>query len=501
MVEHGEDYDVELPDIFPLDEVIVDDEQHIYRVFEGDFGPLPEEEYTLDKAPIKEIREVTGTIDGVESEFEKGTDYELSADSERILWLNGDRPDPGTTFYVTYRTESIISRYVESGEEELDTIQHVIEDAIEAKFLSSAEGIELDRIGSLFGPVIGKRRGRTDEQYRIYLESVVQSFISRGTVDGIKLAISAATDVPVADITIDEDFENNEYEVIVIPNTPVDVALLEEIAQIADPSGIQQILTRFPVFDEAGVADDASFTEGITLPEDMAVSDSVANFGFGTEGAVFEGVSTDDANAVNANKFLSTEQMAGDDTSAIDPNLTTFNEDLGIADVAATPRGSATEDIEVDETTEVDPNLTTQSEDVSADDTIEKVDDDSAFAQKWETDADPNTTTEWNFFQWTELLEATRTIAEDSAFDDTPAINANLTTTTDTGGLADTSAIDANVTTVADVASTDDAVTVTFNQTATAEDTGSTDAVPTITTQSVAWGTEWNTFNWAKESN
>jgi len=300
MVENNNEFNIELPDIFPQDEIIVEDEEHYYRVFQGDNGPLPDEEYTLGKAPIDEIQSVTGIVNDAEYEFKKGSDYRLSDDAERILWIDGDRPDPNTRFYVTYRSESIISRYVESGNEEFERIEHKLAESISSNFINvdeesdtgQASGVELDQIGELFGPIIGARRGRSDLQYRIYLESVVQSFISRGSVRGIKLAISAATDVPIEDITIDENFEDNEYEVIVVPNTSVNVTVLQDIADIADPSGVEQITTRFPVDDQIIMQDGhyeldsnnnkifvsgPNIKHGLQFADQMGVDDNNAN--------------------------------------------------------------------------------------------------------------------------------------------------------------------------------------------------------------------------------
>lgn len=266
--------DIRLPDIFPLDDIVVKEEQHLFEVFQGDNGPLPKTEYTLDKAPIEEIRTVTGTLNGqVDYEFEQGVDYELSADAEDILWLNGDRPDAGTRFAVTYRTASIMGRYIGSADEELDDIEEKIIDATQGKFVREAEGRELDELGSLFGDIIGKRRDRNDTQYRIYLQSVVQSFISRGTKTGIKLAVSAATNVPIEDITIEENFEKNEYGVIVIPNTPVTVSLVETIADIADPSGVSLVRTRFPLFEDLGINDRNRLNDNGAATSDTLFSD------------------------------------------------------------------------------------------------------------------------------------------------------------------------------------------------------------------------------------
>lgn len=465
-IELPEHSPVSLPDIFPMDEVVVDGEEHIYQVYQGNQGPLPEDEYTLNKAPITEIRSVRGVNNESEYEFEQGVDYKLSQDSERIVWINGDRPDPGTVFYVTYRSDSIIGRYGETADEELDVIKHTLEEAIKSKFISTAEGVELDRIGSLFGPVIGKRRGRDDEQYRIYLESVVQSFISRGTVTGIKLAISAGTDIPVEDITIDEDFENNEYEVIVIPNTPVDVALLETISDIADPSGIKQILTRFPIFEDTGITDSTSISEGIQFSEDMTVADSVANFGFGNEGAIFEGVAMDETVAIDPNKNAFTDTMFGDDAFAIDPRTTeTF-------------------------------------EDVDATDTIENVEPVNKNAHRWENTSDPDVETRWTFFEWTEILDFDRAAADTAFFDDAVTIPAKAAITTDTSGSVDSVTIRFNVASTTDTTFTDDAVTIPPKDATTADTGGSDDTVTNVSQTLVAWDTnDWNSLKWTQEHN
>jgi len=173
--------------------------------------------------------------------------YEVTFPSSVLQWqTDGENlPQANSLFYVTYRADSIISRYLDAHEDELDDVEDALQEVINNKFVDSASGDGLDELGKLFGPTIGKRRGRSDAQYRIYLKSVVQSFVSRGTVNGIKLAISAATEVPLEDIVINEDFEQVQYEVQVQAATPVTVELLEEVAEIADPSGVDQVRTRF----------------------------------------------------------------------------------------------------------------------------------------------------------------------------------------------------------------------------------------------------------------
>jgi len=295
----------------------------------------------------------------------------------------GDTPDAGTIFSVTYRAISLISRYIENSDEELSSVEDELDEIIKAKFIDNATGEELDNIGATFGQ-IGKRSGRNDTQYRIYLKSVVQSFVSRGTISGIKAAISAATDFPLEDIQINEDFDTNSYEVQVVAATPITGSLLEEVSQIADPSGVEQTRTRFTIPEEELEVDDAvDISEGQPIFDQMSVSDANANFNQGA----FEDVLLDDALAIDPNQTTVTDTAFADDANAIDPNLTTVLDDMGAGDLvqldpntftvpdqlsaddaAASNRAEATEDVAVVDTAE--GNRAEATDDATADDTV-----------------------------------------------------------------------------------------------------------------------------------
>jgi len=267
----------ELPEILATEEVLVEDEAFRFVTFEGDaFNPVIEQtEYLLAKAPIQRIESVSGVVNETETIFQQGIDYKLSDDNEKLIWIDGgEHPDPGSEFFVTYRSESVLSRYIRSHSEELDSVQEDLEEIVEAKFVDTAEGAELDRIGDIFG-TLGRRLGRTDEEYRTYLKSVVQSFISRGTKEDIKTALSAATGVPLENIALNEDFQENEYEVSVIVTTPIIGSLIEQVSEIADPSGVEQSLTRFKVStDAAGTDDAADISQGEKIDDDSFSDDA-----------------------------------------------------------------------------------------------------------------------------------------------------------------------------------------------------------------------------------
>lgn len=271
-------YSPNLPDIFPTEDVSVSDEEHRFNTYQDSDGDIFEVvEYTLGKAPVQRIDEVTGVLDGQVTTFEQGEDYRLSNDNERIVWI-GRTPDPGSTFFVDYRSESVIGRFIKSNSEQMERIDETFEQIIESKFIEHAEGEDLDQIGDLFGP-IGRRLGRDDTRYRIYLKSIVQSFVSRGTRDDIKTALSAATDVPKEDITINENFQERQYDITIDAATPITGSLIEDVAEIADPSGVEQLRTRLTVPADSMAVSDSFDVRGTTSASSaMGTTDSSQSF-------------------------------------------------------------------------------------------------------------------------------------------------------------------------------------------------------------------------------
>ena len=239
--------DVRLSSIFPDGPLNVVEEEHTFKVFETTEGPQPQLSYILDKAPISDLRDVAGVSDGVNVFFTENVDYELSADRTQIVWKNdGDiLPDAGTTFTVSYTSLSILSRYIAPAEEELTQVQDDIKSGLESKYVDEATGTDLDELGKIFGNEIGARRGRDDDAYRTYHKSVVQSFVSRGTKSGIRVAIAAAAGIDVSDIEVNDGFGSLEYDVVVNPRTAISGGAIETIAELADASGVKLRFIRY----------------------------------------------------------------------------------------------------------------------------------------------------------------------------------------------------------------------------------------------------------------
>lgn len=259
-----------LPDVFPFGN-IEKTESITYKTYDdGDGGFIPETEYELSKAPVNSVAEVVATVDGERKTLVRDVDWDVVND-EKVVFLDGERPDPETTFTVRYYAESILSRYLKSVEETTEAVDDDIgvnkpisdddNTVVSSKYISTAKDNELDEIGKLFGP-LGQRAGRSRERYRTYLKSIAKVYNGRGTKDSLADAVS--TIVSSDDVTIErdqisfrEDFVNNEYAILFDEFESHRVSLLYDISEIADPSGVKFI---GPVYN--GGVDSTTAIEG-----------------------------------------------------------------------------------------------------------------------------------------------------------------------------------------------------------------------------------------------
>lgn len=248
-----------LPEILPYSEIRTTDEirYNTYRTEDG--SVVGESEYTLSKAPFHKIESVTATVNQQETELIRGTDWEEGGD-EVLRFLDGTRPDADTLFEVQYIADSILSRFIESVEGKTDEIDEGVgidsigdvnkDTIITSKYISSASGEELDEIGKIFGQ-LGRRNGRSDSKYRVYLSSIANVYNGRGTRASVAKAIAAVASSNTVEITSDdltfrEYFNENEYAIKFDRFTKHRVSLLFEVAELADPSGVRFV---GPIYD------------------------------------------------------------------------------------------------------------------------------------------------------------------------------------------------------------------------------------------------------------
>lgn len=244
-----------LPPVLPTGETRTT-EEHTFEITHHDDGSTSTKYvYHLDKAPIDQVDSVVGTSGDRRQTFEQGVDYAVvdsngdGSDDAVDFSIGGDDPDEDTTFEVTYVSESILSRYVSAHDEEMDTFEGDIQAVIESRQIDRASGKDLDRIGALFGD-LGKRRGRNDEEYRVFIKSIVQSFQGQGTKPGMKFAIAAGIGTSMDNVIIEENYEDVGYTIrIENVNTQFLSTVVADMAELADPSGVELLSAPVVLFD------------------------------------------------------------------------------------------------------------------------------------------------------------------------------------------------------------------------------------------------------------
>lgn len=136
---------------------------------------------------------------------------------------------------------------------EADALDEDIDATVDSLQVVNATGLELDELGKDFGE-LGKRRGRPDDQYRAFLLGLVAAFDGRGTPPGVRLAIAVGILASVDDVSLIEDFETQEYEVVLENEAwaPHRSGTVRDLADLADPSVVQ---LRDPVHNRLVAAD------------------------------------------------------------------------------------------------------------------------------------------------------------------------------------------------------------------------------------------------------
>lgn len=152
-------------------------------------------------------------------------------------------------------TDTDLSAWMESHDEELSRLDQDLEYVEKSLQILNAEGEDLEAIGREYGP-IGRRRGRDEEEYRLFLMTLAQAYSGRGTKPGVIRAIAAGLNIDAEDenevISITEHFDDQQYQIGLSDWPAHRSSTIREMADLADPSGVEQIE---PVFYELAGAE------------------------------------------------------------------------------------------------------------------------------------------------------------------------------------------------------------------------------------------------------
>lgn len=194
--------------------------------------------------------------------------------------------------FPVFDRESNIRGVIDGFDQELERFDESVEDVQDSLQINNAEGQSLDLIGDSYGP-LGVRRDRDDEAYRQFLKTLIPAFDGRGTTDDVAIAVAAGLAVDDADVELIEDFDANEYEIILYDWSAHSSATTRELSELADPVGVERRDPVHLILDTAVVeydVDDTQYGIGITgetaqtvYNVDDTVSETVNSSGtFGT---------------------------------------------------------------------------------------------------------------------------------------------------------------------------------------------------------------------------
>lgn len=252
----------------PYGKIRVVGEEHIYR--EG------ESEYALDKSPFEWLEAVDVVVDGRSVVLEDDDVTLITDDESRPTKVVFDEtePDVGSTFAVTYVARSLLQRHSDSFSDAVDPVSTKSETVVRSHQLQQASDQELDLIGDYFGE-LGRRDGRTNDEYRSVLRGVVKAFSGRGTKQGMKVAIATALNIVPDDIEIEENYEQTGYNIRINTDEQVVTSSLRTLIEASDPSGVE--LLNPPVVQLGGA--DVSVTRS-----DLTITSDSTGLGSGTLG-------------------------------------------------------------------------------------------------------------------------------------------------------------------------------------------------------------------------
>ncbi|MFC7323257.1 hypothetical protein ACFQMF_01555 [Halorubrum rutilum] len=136
--------------------------------------------------------------------------------------------------------DTTLQQWLAELQVEADDVDAAVDAVLASVQPRAASGQALDELGRDFG-VLGRRRGRDDEQYRSFLLGLVAAFDGRGTVPGVETAIAAGVLATADDVSLTEDFDTQQYEVTLENEawSAHQSGTVRELADLADPSVVE----------------------------------------------------------------------------------------------------------------------------------------------------------------------------------------------------------------------------------------------------------------------
>jgi hypothetical protein len=176
--------------------------------------------------------------------------------------------------FAIFRDGATLRIIIEAIQDEFDTLQTDTETVEESLSIETATGQSLDLIADEFGP-IGRRRGRSDSQFRRFLQGIQPAFDGRGTERDVELAVAAGVTFDPSKVDLVQDFQKREYQVLLRDSGWVahSTATTRNLADLADPVGVDRVPPVTLLSDpgdigvEFGTTDPGLFAIGLSSDE------------------------------------------------------------------------------------------------------------------------------------------------------------------------------------------------------------------------------------------
>jgi hypothetical protein len=142
--------------------------------------------------------------------------------------------------FAIFRENAILRVIIESIQAEFDQLESDTEAVEDSLSIESATGQSLDLIADEFGNV-GRRRGRSDSQFRQFLQGLEPAFDGRGTEQDVAVAVAAGVVESPADVNLRQDFTDRSYEIELFEFEAHASTTVRDLAELADPVSVDRV--------------------------------------------------------------------------------------------------------------------------------------------------------------------------------------------------------------------------------------------------------------------
>jgi hypothetical protein len=148
--------------------------------------------------------------------------------------------DQLSSVFSIFREGATLRVIVEAIQDEFAILASDTEAVEDSISIQDATGQSLDLIADEFGNV-GRRRGRSDDEFRQFLQGLEPAFGGRGTERDVEVAVAAGVVESPSDVDLRENFTDRTYEIELFEFDTHSSTTVRELADLADPVAVDRV--------------------------------------------------------------------------------------------------------------------------------------------------------------------------------------------------------------------------------------------------------------------